>query len=187
MKRLLPHFTVITALIILMLLLAGCGNNTTSTPPTTIPSTTATDTAVPPTITMTPDPCAPGNIQVDVDKVHEHMREFDDASILAANVSRDKVSDSIANLQRIRREAEDQPIPLCLTNLKTYQIAHMNTVINTLIAFMNNTDQNSINQGIALARQQHDQYTVELARVLGLKIVTATASAGDATPPSATP
>jgi hypothetical protein len=50
----------------------------------------------------------------------------------------------------------------------------MNSVIQTLIAFMNNSDQQSINQGISVARQQHDQYTIELARVLGLPIVTAT-------------
>jgi hypothetical protein len=115
------------------------------------------------------------------------MREFDDASILAANVTRDKVSDAIANLQRIRREAEDQAIPSCLAKLKTYQIAHMNTVIQTLIAFMSNGDQKSIDQGISVARQQHDQYTIELAKVLGLPIVTATAPSPNAAVQSPTP
>ena len=115
------------------------------------------------------------------------MREFDDASILAANVTQDKLSDAIANLQRIRRDAEDQTIPSCLAKLKTYQIAHMNTVIQTLIAFMNNSDKNSIDQGIAVARQQHDQYTIELAKVLGLPIVTATAPAANSTAQSPTP
>ena len=110
------------------------------------------------------------------------MREFDDASILAANVARDKISDAIANLQRIRRESEDQPIPSCLANLKSYQIAHMNSVIQTLIAFMNNSDKQSIDQGVSVARQQHDQYTIELARVLGLPIVTATVNATVPTP-----
>ncbi len=55
----------------------------------------------------------------------------------------------------------------------------MNSVINTLIAFMGGAGQQSLDQGIALARQQHDQYTLELARLLGLTVVPATA------PPSA--
>jgi hypothetical protein len=167
---------------IVLLLLSSCGNATTPTAITqvtttaiqdtaTIPADTATTT---PTITTTPDPCAPGNIELEVDKLHLHMREFDDASLVAANMSRERVGDAIPNLQRIRREAEDQPIPSCLTDLRTYQIAHMNSVINTLISFMSGSDQQSIDQGISIARQQHDQYATELARVLGLTIVTAT-------------
>jgi hypothetical protein len=65
--------------------------------------------------------------------------------------------------------------------LKTYQIAHMNSVINTLIAFMGGNDQQTVDQYLALARQQHDQYTLELARVLGLTVVPATIPSG--TPP----
>jgi hypothetical protein len=56
----------------------------------------------------------------------------------------------------------------------------MNSVINTLIAFRGGADQKSLDQGIGLARQQHDQYTLELARLLGLTVVAATP------PPSAT-
>jgi hypothetical protein len=162
--------------IIALLTLSSCGNATT--PIAVIQNTavilTDTATALPPTNTQTPDPCAHGNLETEVDKVHKHMREFDDASLLAANMARDKVSDAIANLQRIRREAEDQPIPACLTNLKNIQVTHMNSVINTLIAFMSGNSQQSIDQGISIARQQHDQYTTELARVLGLIIITAT-------------
>jgi len=103
------------------------------------------------------------------------MREFDDASALAANMPLEQLSDPIANLQKIRRNAEDEQIPPCLTNLKDYQIKHMNSVINTLIAFMGGANQQDLDQGIAAARQQHDQYTLELARILGLTIVPATA------------
>lgn len=99
------------------------------------------------------------------------MREFDDASLLASNIPREQLGDSIAELQRIRREAEDEEIPACLTNLKMVQVQHMNTVIATLIAFMGGTDQETLDQGIALARQQHDLYTLELARLLGLTVV----------------
>jgi hypothetical protein len=62
----------------------------------------------------------------------------------------------------------------------------MNLVINTLIAFISindplavdcvdvveNTQEAEICQSIANARQQHDQYVLELARILELPIIT---------------
>ncbi len=53
----------------------------------------------------------------------------------------------------------------------------MNTVIGTLVAFLGGTDKNTLEQSIAIAREQHDQYTLELARLLGLTVVPATANA----------
>lgn len=168
----------VTAILVLMTVLAGCGN-----PPAT-PANTETVLQADPTQTdsnaltvpdtSTPDPCSLPQLETEVQKVHKHMREFDDASVLASNMPREQLGESIAVLQRIRREAEDEQIPGCLTNLKAIQVQHMNSVISTLIAFMGGTDQQSLEQGIALARQQHDQYTLELARVLGLTIVPAT-------------
>jgi hypothetical protein len=173
---------VIILVIVLSILFAGCG-----TPPSTpqkTPTVPATETkSVPLTITTTPDPCSPPQIQENVQKVHRHMREFDDASELASHISRDQISSSIADLQRIRREAEDEIIPACLTNLKTYQLQHMNTVIQTLLTLMDGADPQSIDQAMAIGRQQHDQYVLELARVLGLTIVPATLPSG----PSETP
>jgi hypothetical protein len=127
-------------------------------------------TATPPPATNTPDPCAPENIEAEVQKIHAYMREFDDASTLAASRPREELADSIAGLQEIRRGAEDQPTPACLATLKTHQVSHMNSVINTLIAFMGGADQATVDQGIALARDQHDQYTLELARLLGITV-----------------
>ena len=148
----------------LTVLLSACAN---ANPP-------ASATSIP-TITNTPDPCASANIGAEVQKVHNLMREFDDAATLATNLPREQLSDAIANLQRIRREAEEQTIPPCLGNLKMYQVTHMNTVISTMIAFMRGTDQKVVDEGVALARQQHDQYAIELARVLGLTIEPASA------------
>jgi len=163
---------LIISTLVLTLALASCGAPP-STPqnPTTAPATETE--AVPPTVTVTLDPCSPGQIEAEVQKVHKHMREFDDASILASSTPREQLSGSIADLQRIRREAEDETIPACLTNLKAFQVQHMNSVISTLISFMGGADQKSLDDGISLARQQHDQYTLELARVLGLTVVPA--------------
>jgi hypothetical protein len=98
-------------------LLSGCGTPAATSAPQPSAVAAATDTpASSPTLTNTPDPCAPGQIEAQVQKVHKHMREFDDASILASNMPREQLSSSIADLQRIRREAEDETIPICLTN-----------------------------------------------------------------------
>jgi hypothetical protein len=135
------------------------------------PSSTGVSPAGP---TPTSDPCSTDQIEAEVQKVHKHMREFDDASVLASKLPRDQVPGSVADLQRIRREAEDEEIPACLTNLKKYQVDHMNSVINTLLAFIDGSDTKTLEQGIGIARQQHDQYTLELARLLGLTVVPAT-------------
>jgi hypothetical protein len=165
----------VTFSLILLLILAACGNVApTPVAEYIVITATALPTSVANTATNTPDPCAPENIEASVQQVHKLMREFDDASSLAASRPREELADSIANLQRIRRDAEDQSTPACLTTLKSYQVAHMNSVINTLIAFMGGADQKSVDQGIAVARQQHDQYTIELARVLGITMVAAT-------------
>jgi len=172
----------------LTIILSGCGNNPSPAPAATL--TQESIPSIPPTVeaSTTPDPCLPPQIEGEVQKVQRHMREFDDASTLASNVPQGQLSNSIADLQRIRREAEDEPIPACLTDLRKLQVEHMNSVINTLLAFMrssdpqaigdcsnieNNPEATAICQNIVLARQQHDQYLVELARILGLTVVPA--------------
>src|SRR5688572_32289998 len=192
MKKSILH--VIMPALVLTIFLSGCGNNNI---PTSIAAATDTEIAIPTTtlptttITTTPDLCATENIKPEVDKVHGHMREFDDAATLAASMPREQLTESIANLQRIRREAEDETAPSCLDTLKEFQIEHMNAVIGTLLAFISasdplaldcvdvveNTQEAAVCQNIAIARQQHDQYTLELARILQIPIVTATPGA----------
>jgi len=156
--------------LILAILLSACGIRTA-------PAPTSTPIPAP---TQTPDPCAKENLPDQVQKVNKIMREFDDSSLLAANTTKDQLRPAIADLQRIRREAEDLTVPACLTNLNQLQLVHMNTVITTLISFMGGADQTSLNKGIALARQQHDAYTVELSKLLGLPMVASTANPTDA-------
>src|SRR5262247_2636167 len=92
---------LIISIFILTMALVGCGN-TPATPQTSAATSTEVVTSVPPTTTLTPDPCSPGQIEAQVQKVHKHMREFDDASILASSTPREQLSSSIADLQRIR-------------------------------------------------------------------------------------
>ncbi len=169
MKRRFRH--AVFPILIFVVALAGC----VSVPAAAPTATAILITPATPPASTTPDPCASGQIEAEVQKVHKHMREFDDESVLASNMPREQVGDAVATLQRIRREAEDEPIPACLTNLKAYQVQHMNSVISTLIAFMSGNSQQTVDQGISVARQQHDQYTLELARLLGLTVMPATA------------
>lgn len=172
MKKSRHIFAILTLTVAIFV--TACGGNS-NTPTADIPTEASTVTVIP-ADTNTPDPCAPDNLEAEVQGVHKYMREFDDASALAASRPRDQLADSIASLQKIRRDAEDQLTPACLVGLKTYQISHMNSVINTLIAFMGGSDQVTVDQGIAQARQLHDQYTIELALVLGLTVVPAAIS-----------
>ncbi len=171
-------FIALSSLII-VLLLAACG--TTEQPPAeaaqfTCPTVVVviseneeTEATLPPP-TATPDPCTSENLPKAVDEIHRFMREFDDVSSLAGSVPREQLAEQIANMQRIRREAEDQGIAFCLADLKAYQLSHMNVVINTLIAFLGGSDQATIDQGIELARQYHDDYTLELADLLDITV-----------------
>jgi hypothetical protein len=145
---------------IVALLLASCGN---ASPINANP-------------TFTPDPCLSSNMNESVRPINDLQREFNDASELAANLPREQLQPSINDMQRIRRAAEDQPIPDCLTILKAHQLAHMNAVIDTLIAFIGGVDAERLNQGMAVARDAYDQYTFEMARLLGVTLVSATST-----------
>jgi hypothetical protein len=102
------------------------------------------------------------------------MRRFDDESVLASNVPRSQLAPHISGLQTIRRAAQDQRVPACLTELKRLQLVHMNTVINTLLGFLGGGSQTGVTQGIDTARQQHDAYVLELARIMGVTPVVVT-------------
>jgi len=159
MKNHRHTFTLI--ILAAVLLLVACGQAEPVATPTLVPTAT---------VTSTPDPCSQENITVEIQAVHRLMREFDDASALSANTSREQLKPIIADLQRIRRDAEDQKVPVCLKAFKELQLVHMNTFIQTLIAFMGGSDQETVNQGIGLSRQLHDQYMIEMARLQGVII-----------------
>lgn len=121
-----------------------------------------------PTASSTPDVCSAENVKAAAGAVNVFMRQYDDESALASNVPRTELAPHIASLQAIRRQAQDQAVPACLTELKRLQLLHMNTVINTLLAFLGGGSQSGVTQGIEAARQEHDQYVLELARLMGV-------------------
>ena len=147
-----------------------------------------TPTDIGPTITplptSTPDPCSLENIAKEVARVNALTREFEDtALLLTSTLLRDTSVQLVQDLQRIKRVAEDQVVPSCLTDLKAYQVAHMNArieVFGTALAFLNvygpNGDQKALNKllepSYAKAEMSARQYENEYARVLGLPIPT---------------
>lgn len=124
-----------------------------------------------PTITSIPDPCSPQNLPAEVKKIHDITREFDDYSTLASNVPQAQLILIIPELQRVLRNAEDQEAPVCLKALKQLQLAHMKSVVQTMLAFVGASDApiaEQVNAGIIEALELHVQYDVERASLLGV-------------------
>jgi hypothetical protein len=148
-----------------LFIFSACGNPSIPTESGTIVATTSGD-----------DPCSTENLPTTVQEINDLMREFDDASQLAANLPTEQLSDVISNLQRIRRAAEDLQIPPCLGTLKTHQLNHMNLMIQTLIAFVGGADQESLRNGLEMAREEYDLYSLEMVRLLGITLAPVTAT-----------
>ena len=144
----------ILAVLLLIPLLAACASPSTSSPQ-------------PPTATA--DPCAAENLVAAVTPVHALMREFDDSAQVAVLADVSQMVFVIPPLQEVRRRAEDLEVPACLLTLKGLEIEYMNSVINTLLVFMQVGAGNTevLVQGITQGRSLHDQYNQELTRLVG--------------------
>jgi hypothetical protein len=161
----------------LFLLLSACAGQTAAT--------AETESITTPTISPAEDPCSSQNLPTTVQPLNDLMREFEDASQLASNLPTQQLPEVISNLQRIRRAAEDVQIPACLGTLKTHQLNHMNLMIKTLLDFVGGADQQALTSGLDKARSEHDLYSLEIVRLLGITLapITATPSAPDTPTP----
>jgi len=151
----------------LVLFASACGGQ---------PAATQAETAVPLTTSLEEDSCSPQNLPVTVQPLNDLMREFEGASQLASNSAAQQLPQVISDLQRIRRSAEDVQIPACLTTLKTHQLNHMNLMIQTLLAFVGGATQEELTNGLEMARQEHDLYSLEIVRLLGVTLAPITAT-----------
>lgn len=123
-----------------------------------------------PTTSQDEDPCSPQTLPTTVQPINDLMREFEDASQLASNTPTQQLPQVISDLQQIRRSAEDLQIPVCLTTLKTYQLNHMNLMIQTLLAFVGGANQEELTNGLEMARKERDLYSLEIIRLLGVTL-----------------
>jgi len=158
--------TLIIMALLFVFLLPACAEKP-STPMVVEPAASATPVAA----TATLDPCSEAALPGEVTKVDALMREFDDYSRLASSTPQEQLVQVIPSLQEVRRRAESQEVPQCLVNLKSLQLAHMNTVIEILMVFMGDAQAEGVNPGIAQARELHMKYDIEIARLLGVTLV----------------
>jgi hypothetical protein len=145
------------------LLLGACG-------PSPVPSSTPTHTPAPPA-TATTDLCSPGNLLLGLKPVNDLMLQFDDYATLAQRSDKSKLTLIIPNMQTIRRVAQDRNVPPCLRVLRRHQIAYMDATLTTLLEFQKpNPAAAAIATGIVDAQYFHQEYALELARVLGVTL-----------------
>jgi hypothetical protein len=158
---------VIAGILVIVFAVGSAANRGTAPAATKLPPI-ATNTTAP---TGTADPCATALISADVDKVDALMLEFYDASALASQTPINELLQIIPNLQEIRRRAQALKVSACLVTLQSYQLSHMNMVINTLLAFMSKSDQSVLMEGIVQSRLLNEAYKKEKARLLGVPYV----------------
>ena len=157
---------------LLLLVTSACGGQGIATQSETLLTSTAS----------ADDPCSSENLPTTVQGLNDLMREFDEASQLVSNMPVQQLPALISNLQRIRRGAEDTQIPACLGELKTHQLNHMNLMIQTLIAYVGGASQEELNTGLDNARKEHDLYSLEIVRLLGITLAPITATPVSSTP-----
>jgi hypothetical protein len=102
--------------------------------------------------------------------LNDYIRQFDDYSVLASNIVQSQIVLVIPPMQEIRRDAEDQEIPACLGELKRLELLYMDSTIQALLAFQSSSNVETLTAAILQSRQYHEQYALELARVLGVTL-----------------
>ena len=156
-----------------------------STPQASAPVAATVAALVAAATAATPDPCTLPNLSAQVQGLNALTRKFDDAAAIARNSKQDQLAPDIATLQNVRREAEQQPVPPCLSRLKDVQLVYMNTFIQTLLGFQSGTGPDQVTQGIAVAGQLHDQYMIAMMSVLGQPAASLPKTAPNAPPADA--
>lgn len=129
-----------------------------------------------PSLTATLDLCSTSNLPNTIKPVNDLTRQFDDYAALARNTPQSQLVQVIPPLQAIRRTSEDQGLPICLKQLKSYQVSYMDAFIQTMLAFELNASPDVLKAGIAQSQQYHDQYMSEMAHLLGVTVAPSSTS-----------
>ncbi len=146
-------------LVLVLPMLAACELPQNSAYPTQDPSSA-------PSITPTPDVCAPENISAEVDRINDLMREFDDISYVANMTAQSQLGDMILNLLTVRRELEDVDSPECTRDLRNIGIQYMNSVVEYLGNFMSGADVNTITTAVSASQTYRSYYESEFSRLM---------------------
>lgn len=163
----------------LSLVLAACGAIGPKPSPTSPPVDTSAPAAPP---SSTPDPCTKDSLPETVKPLNAYMLQFDDKATVASSAAQADLGPIVSDMQTIRKSAGDLAAPSCLSDLKRFQLLYMDTVIRTLQGFQTNPQVSVLASGILEARQYHDQYVTELARLAGLALPPSATAGPQATP-----
>lgn len=152
MKNNLPMILIVSAVsLILVLSLVFGASSFNSGTPTSTPEPTFSLPTNTPAPTNTPDVCSTANLPQQVERLHTLTREFDDTFGLAQTLRIEETVSLVQDMQRIKRNAEDQVVPACLSKLKEYQLLYMNsgievfTTVYALTSSNPNINQNQLN------------------------------------------
>lgn len=119
--------------------------------------------------TPTPDPCSPTEIKKYIDSIDDVSRRFDDALQLALSTSRISLSPVVADLQTIRRDAEDLEVPECAIDAKGWLILYIDTTIEAFLNFMAQEPDSQVQSKFKLASQYLLSYQEALAEMQSLQ------------------
>lgn len=119
-----------------------------------------------PSATPTPGPCDPQNIGLEVSRINDLMREFDDISYVANMTAQSQLGDMILNLLAVRRELEDVDSPECTQDLRAIGIQYMNSVVEYLGNFMSGSDVNTITAAVSASQTYRAYYESEMQRLM---------------------
>lgn len=152
MRKDLPMIliVVVVSLVLVLSLVYGAAN-LTQTPPTPVSTNTEVAPTNSPFPTGTLNACSSANIPSQVEQLHAITREFDDTFGLAQTLRLEDAVPLVQDMQRIKRNAEDQIVPACLAKLKEYQLLYMNsgievfTTVYSLTSSNPNINQNTLN------------------------------------------
>ncbi len=98
------------------------------------------------------------------------LRRFDDAMILAINVSRDQVVDQVEEIQTIRRQVEELPVPACQTPVKTRMVDYMNQVVDLLVAFVGGVQPDLVFRGLSTTSGLRESMEAAMADFTGATV-----------------
>jgi hypothetical protein len=96
------------------------------------------------------------------------MRQSDNQVQLAAGLVRAELNLVVPPMQQIRRNTEDKAVGACLEELKRLQLQYMDRVLEVVQPASGEVPDVATREvGLKEASQYHDQFTLEISRLLG--------------------
>jgi hypothetical protein len=110
-------------------------------------------------------PCGVQRVTEAVEQMQVKADEFDDALTVASSTARISLSGPVAQLQTIRRETDNIAVPACLQTAKNLTVSGMQSYIDSLISFMGEVDDFTVNAQMTQGNNYLSQAVAELEDV----------------------